>query len=160
MKVRSGFVSNSSSSSFIVIGAMTSGEPVLSVRKVYGNVETLAITHDLGCHEFGWENEEYSHFWDRVMFSFIQAEYMQKEHPKWMKMLNRVLKDKLKVKRIIWGITTKWGDEKPKETKSAYIDHQSASTEGMNTEMFESEENLVNFLFSPGSSITTGNDNE
>ena len=160
MKIRSGFVSNSSSSSFIVIGTITNGLAVNSIRKGYGNKETLAITADLGHHEFGWENEEYSHFWDRVMFSFIQAEYRQKEHPEWMKMLNRVLKDKLKVKRIIWGITTKWGSEKPKETEDAYIDHQSSSEEGQNIEMFESEENLVAFLFAPGSSITTGNDNE
>jgi hypothetical protein len=139
---------------------MTNGVAVNQLREQYGNTETLAITADLGCHEFGWENERYTHFWDRVMFSFIQAEYMQKEHPEWMEMLNRVLKDKLKVKRIIWGITTEWGDTKPKETQSAYIDHQSASSEGVNTEIFESEENLVNFLFSPGSYIQGGNDNE
>jgi hypothetical protein len=160
MKVRSGFVSNSSSSSFIVIGRVTSGDPVIAVRKIYGNVDTLHITPDLGCHQYGWENEEYSHFWDRVMFSFIQAEYVEKTSPKWMKMLNAVLKDKLKVNRIIWGITTKWGDDKPKETEEAYIDHQSASSEGQNIEMFESADILTHFLFGPDSYIKTGNDNE
>ena len=93
------------------------------------------------------------------MFSFIQADYVQKEHPEWKKMLNKVLKKRLKVKGIIWGISTKW-KYTPKNTVPAYIDHQSASTEGNNVRMFYTEKELVNFLFSFGSYIQGGNDNK
>lgn len=42
----------------------------------------------------------------------------------------------------------------------AYIDHQSLIDEDSEiAKMFESEETLEKFLFSSGSSITTGNDN-
>ena len=160
MKHRSGFVSNSSSSSFIVIGSTVDDDVVEKLRHKYGERDVLAITPDLGCHEFGWENTKYSTFWDAVMFSFMQAEYVQEEHPEWMQMLNRVLKRELAVKHIVWGITTKWGNSAPKETLRGYIDHQSASSEGTNTEMFKSEDALTNFLFSDDSYIQGGNDNE
>lgn len=158
MKIRSGFVSNSSSSSFIVIGQLKNDEYINKLKKDYGNRDTLAIKANWGVHEFGWEEIKYSQFWDRVMFTFIQADYRRKDKPQWTRMLNNTLKEKLNVKHIIWGITTQW-QNRPKETESAYIDHQSSSEEGTNTEMFESKENLENFLFSGGSYIQGGNNN-
>jgi hypothetical protein len=44
-------------------------------------------------------------------------------------------------------------------TEIGYIDHQSASYEGENMEMFEDEQTLHDFLFSNNSYIQTGNDN-
>lgn len=159
MKNRSGFVSNSSSSSFIVIGSKLNNSMIKSLREAYGNRSYLEISADLGCHEFGWENTKYSSFWDKVMFAFIQADYMRKEHPNWMFRLEKVLKDTLNVQEIFWGISTDW--ERPdKDKQQAYIDHQSASTEDNNIEMFESDEAMMNFLFSTGSYIQGGNDNE
>lgn len=158
MKVRSGFVSNSSSSSFIVIGTLDNNVALTSLRQEWGNREVLHVTPDLGVHQFGWEHTEYNQFWDRVMFSWIQAKYVEKQHPDWMRMLNRVMKEKLKVKQISWEISL---DSKPGDWNSCcYIDHQSASSEGENTEMFLNEQNLVNFLFSTDSYIQGGNDNE
>jgi len=129
-----------------------------SLREAYGNRSHLEISADLGCHEFGWENTQYTSFWDKVMFAFIQADYMRKGHPNWLFQLEKALKDTLKVKNLIWGISTDY--PRPEGKKDAYIDHQSASTEGMNTEMFESDEAMMNFLFSTGSYIQGGNDNE
>lgn len=162
MKVRSGFVSNSSSSSFIVIGT-ASLEDIRKLRGQWGGKDNLSITPNLGCHQFGWENEKYSHFWDRVFFAWIQAASMRRSRakggrPEWMKMLNKVLKTNLKVKKIHWNVSLdtpqsgNWDDW-------CYIDHQSAACEGSNIEMFESEKKLVNFLFSPASYIQGGNDN-
>lgn len=163
MKIRSGFVSNSSSSSFIVIGSATP-ESIRLFRGTYGGKEDLSITPDLGHHQFGWENEKYSRFWDKVFFAWIQAAYMQKERrkggrPEWMKMLNRVLKKHLKVKRIHWNVSMDT-PQSGKWDEWCYIDHQSASHEGANVGLFESEDELTNFLFSTDSYIQCGNDNE
>ncbi len=162
MKIRSGFVSNSSSSSFIVIGTATPKD-IAKLRGQWGGKKDLIIIPDLGCHQFGWESTKYTHFWDRVFFAWIQAASMQKKRekggrPEWMRMLNKVLKNKLKVKNIYWnGVSLNFNEE----TKDwCYIDHQSAAIEGRNTEMFESEEALINFLFASDSYIQGGNDNE
>jgi len=159
MKTRSGFVSNSSSSSFIVIATELNDSMIQSLRKAYGNRSHLEISSDLGCHEFGWENTKYTSFWDKVMFAFIQADYMRKEHPNWLFRLEKALKDTLKVKNLIWGISTDW-ERADKGKVQAYIDHQSASIEGENIEIFESDETMMRFLFSTGSYIQGGNDNE
>ena len=163
MKIRSGFVSNSSSSSFIVIGESGVEEEIKRLRGLYGGRENLVVTPDLGCHQFGWEETTYGQFWDRVFFAWIQAKEMQKPrakggHPEWMKMLERVLKMKLKVKKIFWNVSTE-SAPKGKWEDWCYIDHQSSAVEGANIGMFEGETELVNFLFSPASYIEGGNDN-
>jgi len=166
MKIRNGFVSNSSSSSFIVISPITGGDYLTRLRKMYAG-DVLVVDKNFGSHKFGWENEEYYDLGSKVCFAFIQAEYLVRDYygeqtrekgMKWMKMLESVIKDKMQVTEVVWNITTEYG-EKAEGKDYAYIDHQSASYEGENTEMFESEEALANFLFG-GSYIKTGNDNE
>lgn len=136
MKIRSGFVSNSSSSSFIVIG--------------YGDEESLNSCSDvlklgpLGETEFGWGPKTITDMHSRINFAKIQAE----GNLKWEDMLESVIKKNAKCKSIEWDLG-EW----------YYIDHQSAACEDANIEMFDSEDDLRRFLFCEDSRIELDNDN-
>lgn len=141
MKIRKGFVSNSSSSSFIVI---SHNEKTL--QKVdYSNLETLVIDLDFENYEYGWDFEHYDYYGDKIIFAYLQAKYVESNHPEWLIMLDNVIKEFTGVKNIEWKISL----------DDAYIDHQSTSYEGENIEMFESEDDLKAFLFNTNSFIKT-----
>jgi len=162
MKIRSGFVSNSSSSSFIVITSITSGDYIHKLRKKFEG-QSLVIDKDFGETEFGWQFEKYSDFGSKIIFAYLQAAYMTiyrkdtDSGQQWLNMLEKVIKDKLKISEIVWNISAEY--DSPEGKDHAYIDHQSASYEGKNTDMFDDENSLTNFLFNPQSYIETGNDN-
>jgi hypothetical protein len=156
MKTRQGFVSNSSSSSFIIIGGAVDDGTISLIKDYLDDKENLVVNGDKGEGEFGWGPDKITDFWSRLNFAWIQADMVKKEHPEWPKMLNQVLKDTLGVKKIYWNITTDW---QVKNKRHVYIDHQSCSYEGMNTEMFDSKDALYHFLFSDGSYIQLDNDN-
>lgn len=170
MKIRSGFVSNSSSSSFVVISPTTDWTLAVKLRETYGDRNKLVVDAKLGQCEFGWQEERYNDFWSKLNFAYLQAKYVSadakyvddygcKVHHEWLVMLEKVLKDTLNVKTIVWNMAAEWhhGEEDP---PYGYIDHQSASYEGQNTEMFESETVLTQFLFSNDSYIQCDNDNK
>jgi hypothetical protein len=140
MKTRLSFVSNSSSSSFIII---SDRKPFEDLSRYYNT--NLIIDSNFGWYEFGWKQDEYYDFGTKAIFARLQADYVHNK--KWIKMLNEVIITELKLKSLSWNLI------------DAYIDHQSASYEGKNTEMFENRQQLSNFLFSPCSSIRTDNDN-
>ena len=141
MKIRNGFVSNSSSSSFIVIG----NKPITNVK-----LNENFVIGKYGECEFGWEFIKYDDMDSRINFAYLQARHKEE----WMIMLYDVLRKygAVNIECILsddWNSGGRW----------AYIDHQSAACEGMNTEMFDNDESLEQFLFANNSYIQGGNDN-
>lgn len=155
MKTRLGFVSNSSSSSFVVIAKSD-----MIPRGQWKN-QPLNVGES-GEREFGWDNKKYTSVYSRINFAYLQAmsvaEYDKSSEAtkhKWLAMLEKVIKEYTGTPSIANLIEMEYGGK-----YWGYIDHQSCSSEGENTEIFESEESLKNFLFSRDSYIQGGNDNE
>ena len=149
MKIRNGFVSNSSSSSFIVIA-----DGDIHPKKY--NRSQLVIDKSFGKTEFGWGPEVIHNMEAKIIFSYLQARYMNKDG--WIKMLERVVRRHLGVKKITWRIDIAYGND---GEEHAYIDHQSSGLENAyNVKMFDSEEKLKQFLFNNDSSINLDNDNK
>lgn len=146
MKVRTGFVSNSSSSSFIVIGHSGKYDKFYEYSTEFDTYDQILITDD---YCFGWDFTTYRGAATRLAFAIMQAQYVENE--KWMQMINDVV---LRVtgKKIDCKINVE-------TSYNSYIDHQSASGDGENIEMFESEEKLEAFIFDQDSCIEGGNDN-
>jgi len=147
MKIRNGFVSNSNSSSFIVI------EPGNHVQLKDSCVNSEFIGGAEGESEFGWDPQDFYDSYSKINFAFLQSE----NNPVWRSMLVDVIKGQTGCSEISWLITSDW--KEPNGTKHGYIDHQSAACEGSNTELFDSSDMLRDFLFNSNSYIHTDNDN-
>ena len=154
MKIRNGFVSNSSSSSFIIIQKSDKMESL----KSYVKNDIIELGDVIGGHsEFGWKFEKHFDILSKINFAFLQTTYIN--NPKYLKMLENVIKKESDAKIVIWNFSkNKFGGNN--EFYDGYIDHSSSSIEGANMEIFDSEENLIDFLFSPYSYIRTCNDND
>lgn len=160
MKTRNFFVSNSSSSSFIVISKGLQDAKL----KIDDNVFVLG---EFGETEFGWQVKKYSDIYSKINFCYLQAQ--ESDNQEYKNMLEKVLKEKFPDIHTIlpilgdWKCENKtvehpvWGNEI--EIRCGYIDHQSSAYEGQNIEMFVSEDNLKNFLFNDSSYIQNDNDN-
>lgn len=162
MKIRQGFVSNSSSSSFVVIGnenfCNTPNPEELSWNKFsLGYNDEILIPNTFGGEtEFGWgpySTGEYSDFATRLNFAALQCKYS--ENPEYSKMLSNVIKNKFGIDYI--NLFTE--NEGYEVNHDGYIDHQSSAVYGANLEIFDSEETLENFIFSKDSYIVLDNDN-
>ncbi len=169
MKVRNGFVSNSSSSSFTVSDSKMGYDTIQPTR------DDIYIIGDKGETEFGWGEYAIHDIHSRINWAFIQAAYLIKQDKKpdnrfsiyhmplkynksceKMNMLLSLIKENSKIKKIKSILTTSYHE---KNMKCAYIDHQSASCEGVNIEIFDSIDILRDFIFGKDSIIFLDNDN-
>lgn len=158
MKIRTCHVSNSSSTSFVVINFDGVAAGIAKARNIYGDRYSLELNKNSGTTQFGWGPATINDFLSKVIFSWLQAVYLYKTKPQYLKMLAEVLKSTLNVEELYFNLTTEY-DLANEEIALAYIDHQSSSTEGKNMEIFTSEEYLKAFLFSNKSHIVLDSDN-
>jgi hypothetical protein len=147
MKIKTSFIPNSSSSSFIVIDAFD------GYKELHCD-ENLIVNSDFGETEFGWGPDVIKDIGSRIIFSYLQTYYGNNK--KWLDMLESVIKENSNVKTIEWKIIYDCNDN---NLVWSYIDHQSSAEEGINIEMFENKNNLKDFIFGRGSKIVLDNDN-
>lgn len=146
MKYRNGFVSNSSSSSFIVIGNNFPNNVVNVTNFVIGNE---------GETEFEWQHETYDGMDDRINFTWLQirdSNFSQKKKEKLTNWLYLIIANYFSIKFKDISIS--------KNIEGGHIDHQSSSREDSNIEMFESIETMKRFILCNDSYIECGNDND
>ena len=184
MKIRTDYVSNSSSSSFIVIAKEGTDETNMIMSNHSNDWMAYQIPNEDGHHEFGWEFRNYSSFEDKMNFVGIQLLELQimasegarmfynknpiEEFERCYEMLQKVCKEKFDLivtlnQGVLSARIFKNDDGTYKSyiclNDNYYIDHQSCVTEDCCMEMFESEETLYDFLRFEESYIEGGNDN-
>ena len=173
MKIRNGFVSNSSSSSFTVTD-ISYGFSKLNVSKNH----TYVIGRK-GEVEFGWGPSRINDINSRVSWAFLQAECLNETFLKGVersqyfsnkilksmgdnnsiKMLYNLLISQKNISNIKIIITKSWDDSDDSE-RWGYIDHQSCAYEDSNNgSIFDSMKSLKDFIFGSKSYIELDNDN-
>ena len=180
---RNDFISNSSSSCFIVVSEKVMEQDLKDLKNCvlkdflgqYSKEKPLMLPIvDYGTCGFGWEFITYNDFWSKMNFCAIQLHDLKKyctgdinEMPKYQQeFYKKYTWDKCypmfkKVCLEKFNLHVDIKEEYEEENKYYYyIDHQSSVTEGSNMSMFDSEDILYRFLASSQSYVEGGNDNE
>lgn len=167
MKNRFGFVSNSSSSSYVVINKEGSVEKI--PESAFDDFGKLRIPNDEGWYSFGGDERWYGAILDRINFAFCQLLYLCEEEfpPKsessgydYYTMFNDALEQEgIKPNFILTaGQAKEVGQSIYGMSYDLFIDHQSSAVEGQNLEIFANQDVLHDFLFNFGSGIQGGYD--
>lgn len=174
MKIRIGFVSNSSSSSFIVIGKNKIKKSFLRHISNECLDRTDSFTIEVpetfkGETRFGWadyipvgENDDFA---TRLNFAALQIAYIKSKDPnvakKWNDLLNKVFKEETNcsIKNNFYLKPKFYINCFDEHEYVGYIDHQSNASENKNTEMFKNYDSLRRFIFASDSYIMLDNDN-
>lgn len=158
MKTRIGFVSNSSSSSFIYV---SQNEFDLASFKKKCKIADICRDNrltigNLGALEFGWGWNRYQDFSSKLNWLYLNSLYLDCEEYKenLFAALRKIFGHKLE---IIEDLTTSWSDRNEGGSTEGYIDHQS-NTDGK--ELLSNIDDIVKFLANEESYLCTGNDNE
>lgn len=139
MKIRLGFVSNSSSSSFLVIEHFDIKQNhIKELIKDLDIVDNVLVINEVNGFHFGWGPEDLISLDNKIAWCYLQGSESNVE------VLTKVLKETLHVDNVIYNIT----DEK------SYIDHQS-----YDNSIYDNESKLKAFLFHPYNYIHLDNDN-
>lgn len=138
MKTRNGFVSNSSSSSFVIIAEGGHQEPTPN----WAMSRVLHLGDSVGETEFGWGPETIRGLGSRLNLAWILSENDSDRRYE----LEKALRERFpNIKEVEFHSTY------------PYVDHQ--SFDSMSDDVFRDEESLRNFLFLTGSEIHLDNDN-
>lgn len=163
MRIRSGFVSNSSSTSYVVINREGSIEKVPEYAFSQETGELL-IPCEQGSHNFSGEEIWYNTTLDRINFAFCQLLYLcgetfppekdSDDYEEYEMFLEALGMEGYSPKFIMTEKEAKYEQQSIYGMSfDFYIDHSSSAVEGQNLEIFNNARDLHDFLFNFGSGI-------